>query len=145
MITRWPQVSRIDLAVPPDVPFGFITLPQYVTERLLATQLQQLGGQVERGVELVGFEQGTDGVIAHLTGAEGEQRARFAYLVGADGAHSRVRKGLGLEFAGDAFSEECMLGDVEVDWSMPQGTASGRSTRADQRARDHDAAPGPAR
>jgi FAD binding domain len=41
--------------------------------------------------------------------------------VGADGAHSRVRKGLGVEFAGDAFPEEYMLGDVEVDWSMPDG------------------------
>jgi pentachlorophenol monooxygenase len=32
-----------------------------------------------------------------------------------------VRKGLGLEFAGDAFPEEYMLGDVEVDWSVPEG------------------------
>ena len=46
---------------------------------------------------------------------------RVAYLVGADGAHSRVRKGLGLAFAGDAFPEEYMLGDVEVDWSLPAG------------------------
>jgi pentachlorophenol monooxygenase len=115
------QVSRLDLAVPPDVPFGFIGLPQYVTERLLASRLAQLGGQVERGVELVGFEQDTDGVTAHLAGSAGEQRERVAYLVGADGAHSRVRKGLGLGFAGDAFPEEYMLGDVEVDWSMPEG------------------------
>ena len=115
------QVSRLDLAVPPDVPFGFIALPQYATERLLASRLRQLGGQVERGVELVGFEQDADGVTALLAGAAGEQQARFAYLVGADGAHSRVRKGLGLEFAGDAFPEEYMLGDVEVDWSLPDG------------------------
>jgi pentachlorophenol monooxygenase len=32
-------VSRLDLAVPPDVPFGFIALPQYVTERLLTARL----------------------------------------------------------------------------------------------------------
>jgi 2-polyprenyl-6-methoxyphenol hydroxylase-like FAD-dependent oxidoreductase len=115
------QVSRLDLAVPPDVPFGFIALPQYVTERLLAYRLQQLGGQVERGVELLGFEQDADGVTALLAEGAGEQRVRAAYLVGADGAHSRVRKGLGLEFAGDAFPEEYMLGDVEVDWSMPDG------------------------
>jgi 2-polyprenyl-6-methoxyphenol hydroxylase-like FAD-dependent oxidoreductase len=115
------QVSRLDLAVPPDVPFGFIALPQYVTERLLTSRLQQLAGRVERRVELVGFEQDMDGVTAHLRGSAGEERVRVAYLVGADGAHSRVRKGLGLEFAGDAFPEEYMLGDVEVDWSMPEG------------------------
>jgi pentachlorophenol monooxygenase len=115
------QVSRLDLAVPPDVPFGFVALPQYITERLLSSRLQELGGQVERGVELVGFEQDADGVTAHFAGGAGDQRVRAAYLVGADGAHSLVRKGLGFEFAGDAFPEEYMLGDVEVDWSMPDG------------------------
>jgi 2-polyprenyl-6-methoxyphenol hydroxylase-like FAD-dependent oxidoreductase len=43
------QVSRLDLAVPPDVPFGFIALPQYLTERLLTCRLRQLGGDVEPG------------------------------------------------------------------------------------------------
>jgi hypothetical protein len=43
------QVSRVDLAVPSDVPFGFVALPQNVTERLLAERLGRLGGQVERG------------------------------------------------------------------------------------------------
>jgi hypothetical protein len=44
-----------------------------------------------------------------------------AYLVGADGAHSIVRKTLGLSFEGGAFEEQYMLGDVEVDWSLPRG------------------------
>ena len=51
----------------------------------------------------------------------GEQTVRAGYLVGADGAHSAVRKGLGLTFEGAAFEEQYMLGDVEVDWSMPRG------------------------
>jgi pentachlorophenol monooxygenase len=34
-----------------------------------------------------------------------------------------VRKGLGLAFEGAAFEEQYMLGDVEVDWSMPRGYA----------------------
>jgi pentachlorophenol monooxygenase len=46
---------------------------------------------------------------------------RAGYLVGCDGAHSVVRKGLGLSFEGDAFPEQYMLGDVEVDWSLPAG------------------------
>ena len=41
--------------------------------------------------------------------------------MGCDGAHSAVRKGLGLSFAGDAFVEQYMLGDVEVDWKLPAG------------------------
>jgi 2-polyprenyl-6-methoxyphenol hydroxylase-like FAD-dependent oxidoreductase len=115
------QVSRLDLVSPPDVPFGFIALPQYATEGLLAERLRQLGGRVEREVELIGFEQDADGVTVRLASPDGEQSTRFAYLVGADGAHSRVRKGLGLAFTGDAFPEEYMLGDVEVDWSLPDG------------------------
>lgn len=43
------------------------------------------------------------------------------YLIGCDGAHSAVRKGLGLTFDGDAFAEEYMLADVEVDWDLPTG------------------------
>lgn len=55
------QVARMDLTVPPDVPYGFVALPQYVTERLLTHRLHQLGGHVERGVELVAFEPASDG------------------------------------------------------------------------------------
>jgi 2-polyprenyl-6-methoxyphenol hydroxylase-like FAD-dependent oxidoreductase len=117
------QVSRLDIVVPSDVPFGFVALPQNVTEHLLAERLGWLGGRVERGVELVGFDQDADGVTVRLAGPDGEQTTRVAYLVGADGAHSRVRAGLGLAFTGEAFSEEYMLGDVEVDWSLPQGYA----------------------
>jgi pentachlorophenol monooxygenase len=79
------------------------------------------GVLVDRGVRLAGFEQDADGVTATLADDAGEQTVRAAYLVGADGAHSTVRKGLGLTFEGAAFEEQYMLGDVEVDWSMPAG------------------------
>jgi 2-polyprenyl-6-methoxyphenol hydroxylase-like FAD-dependent oxidoreductase len=114
-------VGRIELALPPDVPYGFIALPQYETERLLAERLAELGGRVERGVELVGFDQDAGGVTAVLRAPGGETQVRAGYLIGCDGAHSLVRKGLGTEFAGDAFPEEYMLGDVEVDWDLPAG------------------------
>ena len=115
------QVGRMELVLPSDVPYGFVALPQYETERLLADRLAELGGRVERGVELVRFSQDAGGVTAVLHGPGGESQVRADYLVGCDGAHSAVRKGLGLEFAGDAFPEEYMLGDVEVDWSLPAG------------------------
>lgn len=51
----------------------------------------------------------------------GGQALRARYLIGADGAHSVVSKTLGLSFEGGAFEEEYMLGDVEVDWSVPRG------------------------
>ncbi|MFD6399048.1 FAD-dependent monooxygenase [Nocardia sp. NPDC060249] len=115
------EADRMDLALPADIPFGFLGLPQYETERILRQHLETLGTRVERGVRLVGFTQDGDGVDAVLAGPEGEHRVRARYLVGCDGAHSTVRKTLGLTFEGAAFAEQYMLGDVELDWSQPHG------------------------
>jgi len=107
------EVARPDMSLPDDVPFGFIAIPQYATEAILRDELAMHGVQVQRGVRVTGFEQDADGVTATLAG-DTEQTVRAAYLVGADGAHSAVRKGLGLTFEGAAFEEQYMLGDVEV-------------------------------
>jgi 2-polyprenyl-6-methoxyphenol hydroxylase-like FAD-dependent oxidoreductase len=115
------RVAQLDTTLPPDVPFGFIAIPQYATEAILRDELAMHGIHVQRGVRVAGFVQDDDGVTATLAGDGGEQTVRAAYLVGADGAHSAVRKGLGLTFEGAAFAEQYMLGDVEVDWSFPRG------------------------
>ncbi|WP_328664563.1 FAD-dependent monooxygenase [Streptomyces sp. NBC_00328] len=116
------EQARIDLVLPPEVPYGFAALPQYETERILDTYLARFGTGIERGTELVAFSQDADGVTVALRSASGaEEEVRARYLVGCDGAHSIVRKKLGLAFEGSAFPEEYMLGDVEVDWDLPQG------------------------
>jgi 2-polyprenyl-6-methoxyphenol hydroxylase-like FAD-dependent oxidoreductase len=123
------KVGELDLTVPVDVPFGFIAIPQYETERILREELALHGVDVERGVRLAGFDQDADGVTVSLavgdgdSDGHGDQTVRAQYLIGADGAHSTVRKGLGLTFEGGAFEEQYMLGDVEVDWSVPRGYA----------------------
>ncbi|MGX1855355.1 FAD-dependent monooxygenase [Streptomyces sp. NPDC055299] len=116
--------ARVELTLPPEVPYGFAVLPQNDTERILEDVLVRGGGRVERGTELVGFEEHADGVRADLalpSGAQEQVSAR--YLLGCDGAHSVVRKILGLGFEGAALPEEYMLGDVEVDWELPSGYA----------------------
>jgi 2-polyprenyl-6-methoxyphenol hydroxylase-like FAD-dependent oxidoreductase len=115
------RVTQLDFTLPDDVPFGFIAIPQYATEAILRDELAMHGVRVQRGVGVSGFEQDADGVTTTLIGETGEQTVRAGYLVGADGAHSAVRKALGLTFEGGAFEEQYMLGDVEVDWSMPRG------------------------
>ncbi|MCT7661991.1 FAD-dependent monooxygenase [Mycobacterium deserti] len=117
------RVAQVDFPVPGDVPFGFIAIPQYATEQILRDELAARGGRIERGWRLTGFEQDADGVTATVAAADGDQTVRALYLVGADGAHSVVRKSLGLTFEGAAFQEQYMLGDVEGDWSMPPGYA----------------------
>ncbi|MFF2650248.1 FAD-dependent monooxygenase [Streptomyces sp. NPDC058045] len=128
---------RLELGLPPDVPYGFATLPQYATERLLADHLAGYGTEVERGTELVGLTQDLDGVRAELRSPAGTETVRARYVIGCDGAHSRVRRAVGAAFEGDTFPEEYLLGDVAVDWELPHEYAV-RSTRhgADGRVED---------
>ncbi|MFE2282948.1 FAD-dependent monooxygenase [Streptomyces sp. NPDC059443] len=114
------QVARIELELPPEVPYGFAALPQYETERLIEEYVAGLGTVIERGTELLSFTQDEHGVTARLRTASGaEEEVRTPYLIGCDGAHSTVRKGLGLSFEGGAFQEEYMLADVVADWDLP--------------------------
>ncbi|MET9603496.1 FAD-dependent monooxygenase [Streptomyces sp. NPDC006512] len=115
--------GRLELSLPPEVPYGFASLPQYETERLLEEHLARFGTRIERGTELVSFDQDADGVTGRLTGPDGEEELRTRFLVGCDGAHSAVRKGLGLAFEGGAFPEEYMLADVRIGWDLPYGYA----------------------
>ncbi|MFC8045608.1 FAD-dependent monooxygenase [Nocardia sp. NPDC057353] len=125
------EVARLDLEPPPDIPYGFAALPQYETERILGERLLRCGVRVEYRTALASFEQDGSGVTAVLRGPGGEETVRVGYLVGADGAHSAVRKGLGLSFEGAAFAEQYMLGDVELDWTVPSGYGVRSTRRAD--------------
>ena len=103
------------------MPYGFLMLAQYDTERILRRCLQQHGAQVEQGVALTSFEIGDAGVRARVAGASGaEQMIEARYIVGCDGARSAVRNGLGLEYEGDSYPMTFMLGDVRVHWDRPR-------------------------
>lgn len=115
------EAGRLDVVQPGDIPFGFASIPQYETERILRERLATLDQPIERGTQLIGFDHDDDGVRATVSGPRGEEVIEAQYLIGGDGAHSITRKTLGLSFEGGAFDEQYMLGDVEVDWSQPHG------------------------
>jgi len=115
---------QVDWAGLSDLPYAHLGLPQYDTERILSDRLTSLGITLERGVELISFEQDADGVAATLRSTSGDTSVtRAQFLVGCDGGHSVVRAGLGLKFEGglSMFPQLFMLGDVQLDWTMPQG------------------------
>lgn len=113
---------RVELSLPPEIPYPFATLPQCTTERLLTEHLARFGTEVERSTELRSLETRPHEVEATLAHSDGRiERLRARYVVGCDGAHSLVRKSAGLAFEGDAFPEQYMIGDVEVDWELPAG------------------------
>jgi 2-polyprenyl-6-methoxyphenol hydroxylase-like FAD-dependent oxidoreductase len=91
-------------------PYG-IAIPQAETERLLAERAVELGVEFLRGREVFGIGQGEDGVSVDV----GDNRwVEGRYLVGCDGARSRVRWLLGLKFPGEPTRVETWIGDVEV-------------------------------
>lgn len=95
-----------------------LDIPQDETETLLRQRVSDLGGTIEQGVELLALCQ-HDGVVnATVKDGTGETRTITSdYLVGCDGAHSRVRHELGLTFEGHPYAEDWLLADVHLDWN----------------------------
>lgn len=110
--------EAVDLS---DLPYSHFGVPQDRTEAVLQDHLRHLGIEVERGCKLLGLTQAPTGITVDLErGGQVEQR-HFDYIVGCDGAHSAVRKALGIAFEGEAFPFDFMLGDVLIDWDLPRG------------------------
>jgi 2-polyprenyl-6-methoxyphenol hydroxylase-like FAD-dependent oxidoreductase len=103
----------------------FVTLPQDETERILGELVASAGICVERGVELTGLEDGASTALATLTHANGRvEHAEMDYVLGCDGAHSAVRHLAGIDFPGTTYPDECLLGDVEMRWRLPDEQVS---------------------
>ncbi|MFD5200917.1 FAD-dependent monooxygenase [Streptomyces sp. NPDC058375] len=104
-----------DSAPAPDVPYdrGWLNA-QWRLEEILRERLGGYGVRVELGREVVGLAEGAGGRHVDVMFAEGRtERAR--YVVGCDGAHSSVRKLLGIGFEGTTAEDQVMVcGDVEL-------------------------------
>ena len=106
-------------------PTTLAAVPQDHLEPVLLGQLQALGlTEIRFGTELSALDQDADGVTVVLRQRAGgaEQAVRAGYLVGADGAHSAVRRLLGIAMNGpDHLNEqltvlfEAPLGEVVGD------------------------------
>lgn len=105
-----------------DLPYSQYGVPQNRTEAVLQAHLARLGIEVERGCDLTSLEHDEQGANVELAREGRTERGRYDYVIGCDGAHSAVRKALGLAFEGEAFPYDFMLGDVAIDWDLPRGT-----------------------
>ncbi len=80
----------------------------------------RLGSGVERGTRLVALSQDDNAVSCRLEHADGSTEVCDAsWLVGADGAHSAVRKAVGLDFPGHPYPDVFWLADLEIGWDVP--------------------------
>ncbi len=96
----------------------FLMQPQPATESMLEERLRELGGCVLRGTELEKLEQDEMEVAVTLRSKRhGAMRSRFSYVIGCDGARSRVREEIGASFTGFDYSGmHFILTDCEVEW-----------------------------
>lgn len=100
-----------------DVPTRYeftLMIDQTLTEEVLRGHLARLGGRIEWNTRLESVGQHPDRVRAVLTGADGTTTVDVPWLVGCDGAHSTVRKDLGIPLAGES-TRTWLVADAEVD------------------------------
>jgi len=114
-------------------PFPYaVIFPQDEHERVLIEQLRALGVTVERRVELLGFQDTGDRVIARLRRPDGaEEACQTTYIAGCDGAHSTVRDGLAIGFPGGTYAHLFYVADVEAHGPAVDGELHGALDEAE--------------
>jgi 2-polyprenyl-6-methoxyphenol hydroxylase-like FAD-dependent oxidoreductase len=102
-----------------DYPY-ILMLEQSKNEELLCDYLRAHGKEVLWQTELESFSQDDARVAVTVRTAKSEvQNIEGQYLVGCDGAKSKVRHELGLTFAGSTFERLFYVADARIDWELP--------------------------
>ena len=83
---------------------------------ILRHLLRVAGAEVRWRHRLTALSQDEDGVTVAVDTPDGERRLRAAWLVGADGARSGVRRALGLDFPGITWPEWFVATNVRFDF-----------------------------
>ncbi|HEX5353811.1 MAG TPA: FAD-dependent monooxygenase [Rhodanobacteraceae bacterium] len=119
LTTRERTLARMPFT-PENSAYPFIAMvPQDVTERLLVQALARRGGAVEYQTSFVGAVQHEDRVDATVDRRGERQMITARFVVGCDGAHSKVRELLKLQFEGGEYRASFMLADIETNEAFP--------------------------
>lgn len=104
--------------LPTRFPFT-LQIDQVFTEEVLRKKLSELGVDVEWSCELTELRQDEHGATVRLRRDNGTEELTVPWLVGADGAHSFVRRSLGLKLLGDS-TETWLIADAMLDVDLPR-------------------------
>ncbi|MCR6484811.1 FAD-dependent monooxygenase [Amycolatopsis sp. OK19-0408] len=96
--------------VPLKTPMPGLMVQQPRMEALLTERALELGAEIRRGHELAD--------LGTVRGPDGDYRLAAKYVVGCDGAHSRVRELAGIGFPGTTDDELMRLGHFRADLPM---------------------------
>jgi 2-polyprenyl-6-methoxyphenol hydroxylase-like FAD-dependent oxidoreductase len=104
-------------------PYPYMLIyPQDEHERFLIERLAAEGVEVERPIELLGFEERGSRVLARLKGPDGgEQFCEADYLAGCDGARSQVRQVLSAGFPGGTYAHLFYVADARCSGPLANG------------------------
>ena len=107
-----------------NTPFPFLAfIGQDKTERFMLDFLKAKNIIPEWGTELLDLQQDTDKATATIQNSEGkEETIETNWVIGADGAHSKVRHSMNVKFEGAKYPQGFMLSDVDIDWGLEENT-----------------------
>ena len=110
-----------DLLPEPDHKYpAFINLQQYYVEAALVDRCRALTNvELRWQNRVVGLRQLNDGIVLDVETPDGIYRLSSEYVIAADGAHSQLRRLLGLEFEGRAFEDRFLISDVRMKADFP--------------------------
>jgi len=109
---RTGEVAEFDMSlIREDTRFPFrLQLEQYEMTRLAVAELQKLPhAEVRFSSEVCGFDQDETGVAVCVEGPDGLQVLRCQFLVGCDGASSRVRRAANIGYGGFTYDEKFLV------------------------------------
>ncbi|MBT2234467.1 FAD-dependent monooxygenase [Nonomuraea sp. NEAU-A123] len=105
---------HLDFTQLADPPMHALPLPQQLLEQLLDERAGELDVDLRRGHEVVGVSQDAAAVTVDVRGPDGPYQVIARYLVGCDGARSRVRDRAGIGFPGTTYPEVNRLAQVTL-------------------------------
>jgi 2-polyprenyl-6-methoxyphenol hydroxylase-like FAD-dependent oxidoreductase len=114
-------------------PYGFLHIfPQNEHEKLLIERLEDLGVQVERSTEFLGYADEGDHISARLRGADGAESAcNAAFIARCEGARSKVREAMGTGFPGGTYPQIFYVADVTGEGPPVNGDLNGDLDESD--------------
>lgn len=116
----------LDLSVLEESPIYTVAVPQQRIAEVIGERARELGAEIRTGHEVVGLEPREDGVELTVSGPEGMYGLRARYAVGADGAHSPIRKLAGIGFPGVTYDRSVAR---HAHVSVPAGWADAAGLR----------------
>ncbi|MGB3406067.1 MAG: FAD-dependent oxidoreductase [Jannaschia sp.] len=102
---------------------AFINLQQYYVEEYLLDRARDFPDLIDLRFlsRVTDHRQDGTGVVLTVETPEGRYDLRADWLVACDGAGSATRKRMGLPFAGQTFTEQFLIADIEMEGAFFEG------------------------